>query len=104
MQVPLPQTGGGIGAHGFGFRQSIRCPMCCLPVSYTHLAELIKREVGELEGVDRIDLYGKRPECINISLLQDRMANLGVKQMCIRDRSTKRMSPGISLIPPDTLS
>ena len=35
-------------------------------------AELIKREVGELEGVDRIDLYGKRPECINISLLQDR--------------------------------
>lgn len=42
-------------------------------------AELIKREVGELEGVDRIDLYGKRPECINISLLQDRMANLGVK-------------------------
>lgn len=42
-------------------------------------AELIKREVSELEGVDRIELYGKRPECINISLLQDRMANLGVK-------------------------
>lgn len=41
-------------------------------------AELIKREVGEIEGVDRIELYGKRPECINISLLQDRMANLGV--------------------------
>lgn len=42
-------------------------------------AELIKREVNELEGVDRIELYGKRSECINISLLQDRMANLGVK-------------------------
>ena len=42
-------------------------------------AELIKREINELEGVDRIELYGKRPECINISLLQDRMANLGVK-------------------------
>lgn len=42
-------------------------------------AELIKREVNELEGVDRIELYGKRLECINISLLQDRMANLGVK-------------------------
>ena len=41
-------------------------------------AELIKREVGEIEGVDRIELYGKRPECINICLLQDRMANLGV--------------------------
>ena len=42
-------------------------------------AELIKREVSDLEGVDRVDLYGTRPECINISLLQDRMANLGVK-------------------------
>ena len=44
-------------------------------------AELVKREVNDLEGVDRVDLYGKRPECINISLLQDRMANLGVKPM-----------------------
>lgn len=42
-------------------------------------AELIKREISELEGIDRVDLYGKRPECIYISLLQDRMANLGVK-------------------------
>ena len=41
-------------------------------------AELIKREVIEIDGVERIELYGKRPECINISLLQDRMANLGV--------------------------
>ena len=44
-------------------------------------AELIKREVNDIEGVDRVDLYGKRPECINISLLQDRMSNLGVKPM-----------------------
>ena len=42
-------------------------------------AELIKREVSDLEGVDRVELYGTSPECINISLLQDRMANLGVK-------------------------
>lgn len=42
-------------------------------------AELVKREVSELEGVERIELYGKREECINISLLQDRMANLGIK-------------------------
>ena len=42
-------------------------------------AELINREVSDLEGVDRVELYGTRPECINISLLQDRMANLGVK-------------------------
>ena len=42
-------------------------------------AELIKREISDMEDVDRVELYGKRPECINISLLQDRMANLGVK-------------------------
>lgn len=42
-------------------------------------AELVKRELGEVEGIERIDLYGTRPECIYISLLQDRMANLGVK-------------------------
>lgn len=41
-------------------------------------AELIKREVIEIDGVERVELYGKRPECINILLLQDRMANLGV--------------------------
>lgn len=44
-------------------------------------AELIKRELTNLDGVDRIELYGQRPECINISLLQDRMANLGVKPL-----------------------
>ncbi len=42
-------------------------------------AELIKRQLSAIEGVERIDLYGKRNECINISLFQDRMANLGVK-------------------------
>ena len=41
-------------------------------------AELIKREVIDIDGIERVELYGKRPECINISLLQDRMANLGV--------------------------
>ena len=42
-------------------------------------AELIKREINDIEGIDRVDLYGKRPECINIFMLQDRMSNLGVK-------------------------
>ena len=32
--------------------------------------------MNELEVVDRVELYGKRSECINISLLQDRMACL----------------------------
>lgn len=44
----------------------------------TDYAELIKREVIGIEGVERVELYGQRPECINISLMQDRMANLGV--------------------------
>lgn len=41
-------------------------------------AELLKREINEVNGVNRVELYGKQAECINISLLQDRMANLGV--------------------------
>lgn len=42
-------------------------------------AELIKREVNDVEDVERVELYGQRQECIYISLWQDRMANLGVK-------------------------
>lgn len=42
-------------------------------------AELIKRETAEIEGVNRVELYGKRNECINISMLETRMATLGVK-------------------------
>ena len=32
-------------------------------------AELIKREVNNMEGIDRVDLYGKRPECSKRSIL-----------------------------------
>lgn len=42
-------------------------------------AELIKREVNNIDGVERVELYGKRTECINISLNQERMSALGVK-------------------------
>ena len=41
-------------------------------------AELIKREVLAIDGVARVDIYGKRPECININLKEEKMANLGV--------------------------
>ena len=44
-------------------------------------AELVKREVNALDGVERTDIYGRRPECINITMLQDKMANLGVKPL-----------------------
>lgn len=41
-------------------------------------AELVKRELSEIEGVTRVEIYGKRNSCINISLKEDKMANLGV--------------------------
>lgn len=41
-------------------------------------AEFIKRELGAVDGVGRIEIYGKRTECINVSIHQDKMANLGI--------------------------
>ena len=41
-------------------------------------AELMKREVSGIDGVSRVEIYGKRSECINIELREDKMANLGV--------------------------
>ncbi len=41
-------------------------------------AELIKREINDIDGVTRVNIYGRRNECINIELLEDRMAHLGV--------------------------
>ena len=40
--------------------------------------ELIKREVQNIEGIAAVNVYGLENECINIELLQDKMANLGV--------------------------
>ncbi len=41
-------------------------------------AELVKREAFAVEGVDRVELYGKQKQCIEIRLLQDKMASMGV--------------------------
>lgn len=41
-------------------------------------AELVKREAGAIEGVDRVELYGKQNECIEIRLFQDKMSSMGV--------------------------
>jgi multidrug efflux pump subunit AcrB len=41
-------------------------------------AGLIKQEVMKIDGVSKVDIYGKRNECINIELYVDRLANLGV--------------------------
>lgn len=41
-------------------------------------AELVKREVASLDGVDRVEIYGEQKDCIHIRLLQDKMSSLGV--------------------------
>lgn len=42
-------------------------------------ADLIKRELLEIDGIDKVTLYGKQPECINIRISQSKIASLGVK-------------------------
>ena len=46
--------------------------------SLSDYAELIKRKLMDIDGVSRVEIYGKRSQCINIELSQDKMANLGV--------------------------
>ena len=41
-------------------------------------ARLIQREITDIEGVARVTLYGEKEECIDINVLPDKMANLGV--------------------------
>lgn len=44
-------------------------------------AQFIRRAILDLDGVDKVQLYGVPTEAINISLNRDRMANLGVKPL-----------------------
>ena len=44
----------------------------------TDYAELVRRELTDLEGVARVELYGRRDESIDIALEPERMATLGV--------------------------
>lgn len=41
-------------------------------------ARLIQRELTNLDGVGRVTVYGEQEECINIEILPERMATLGV--------------------------
>ncbi len=41
-------------------------------------AELLKREIGNIDGVARVNLYGKKTDCINVSLTSEKLAALGV--------------------------
>lgn len=41
-------------------------------------AWLVKRELQDIEGVRRVEIYGDRKPCVDIEIIQDRMANMGV--------------------------
>ena len=41
-------------------------------------AELVKREIADLDGVARVEIYGQQPDCIDISILPEKMATLGI--------------------------
>ncbi|MBR1517029.1 MAG: efflux RND transporter permease subunit [Bacteroidales bacterium] len=50
-------------------------------MSLKHLeeyAEMARRELQSIKGVGRIDIYGARTQCINISLKQDRISSLHI--------------------------
>lgn len=46
--------------------------------SLSDYARLIQRELTDIEDVGRVTVYGEREECINIGMLPERMATLGV--------------------------
>ncbi len=41
-------------------------------------AELVKRELGDLDGVARVEIYGEQPDCIDIAIRPEKMATLGI--------------------------
>ena len=41
-------------------------------------ADFVKREIQNIEGISKVNIYGKQNECIYIELVQNKMANLGV--------------------------
>jgi multidrug efflux pump subunit AcrB len=41
-------------------------------------AELIKRQVLEVDGVSKVDIYGQQATCINIELYEDKVAYTGI--------------------------
>ncbi len=40
--------------------------------------DMVKREMQAIDGITSVEVFGEQKECINIELLEERMANLGV--------------------------
>ena len=47
-------------------------------IEMSDYAELAKRNISDIEGVARCDIYGVKEECIYVDMKQEKMANLGV--------------------------
>lgn len=47
-------------------------------IEMSDYAELAKRNISDIEGVARCDIYGVKEECIYVDMQQEKMANLGV--------------------------
>ncbi len=47
-------------------------------IEMSDYAELAKRNITDIEGVARCDIYGVKEECIYIDMHQEKMSNLGV--------------------------
>jgi len=41
-------------------------------------ADLMKQGISKINGVSKVSIYGKRNECINIEIFEDKAANLGI--------------------------
>lgn len=44
----------------------------------TQYVNMVKREVLDIEGITSVEVFGEQKECVNIELMEERMANLGV--------------------------
>lgn len=60
-------------------------------------AHLVKRELQNTEGVRRVEIYGAANPCIDIEIIQDKMANMGVHPLEILstlNNQNKTVYPG----------
>lgn len=41
-------------------------------------ADMVAREIEEIEGISKVAVYGERKKCVNIEMALDKMSNLGI--------------------------
>lgn len=82
VQAQLPQGAqASIVYDDFGDVYGMFYAMTSDGLSYEEMmdyAQLVRRTVLNIDGVSSVDIYGEKQPCINIDILEDKMANLGV--------------------------